>query len=142
MGLLPFFRVEWQELILQQPFIISSLLEIWNAPNDALFSFVLKQTSGMFSRDLLEIYYTETRIRKIRRPERHGFLPCVNKGQTDYFLLHLCEISFYFYWVLLGLLLSNVFLSVKCAEVRVHVHVPLPVGQTSWTSATQWRHEL
>lgn len=81
----------------------------------------------MFSRDLLEIYSTETGIRKIRRPERHGFLPCVNKGQTKYFLLHLHEVSFYFYWVLL----SNMFLSVKCAEVRVHVHVPLPVGQTS-----------
>jgi len=73
MGLLPFFRVEWQELILQQPFIISSLFEIRNARNDVLFFFVLKQTSGTFSKDLLEIYYTDTGIRKIRRSERLFF---------------------------------------------------------------------
>lgn len=42
----------------------------------------------------------------------------------------------------LELALSSKFLTAKCAEVRVHVHVPLLVGQTSWTSATQWRHEL
>lgn len=142
MGLLPFFRVEWQELILQQPFIISSLLEIWNARNDALSFFVLKQTSVMYSKDLLEIYYTETGIRKIRRPERHVFLSCVNKGWTRYFLLHLCEITFFFLLAFLELALSNMFLTANYAEVRVHVHVPLPVGQTSWTSATQWRHEL
>lgn len=72
----------------------------------------------------------------------HAFLSCVDKMVNYIFFITLLWNNILLVCGFLELALSNKFLTAKYAEVRVHVHVPLPVGQTSWTSATQWRHEL